>query len=71
METTIKLSKNTKSALDSLKTSNETYEDVISNLISEKKRKTLKDDLIEAYKSRGKQDLRILEEWESASANIE
>ena len=41
METTIKLSKNTKSALDSLKTSNETYEDVISNLISEKKRKTL------------------------------
>ena len=68
--TTVKLYEGTKYALDRLRVENESYDQVIKKLISEVKNKDLKDQLIEAYKKKSKQDLEILEEWESASKEI-
>ena len=65
--TTIKLHKSTKSALDKLRKENESYENVISKLISQAENKGLKDELIAAYKQVGREDLEILAEWENAS----
>ncbi|HLC58694.1 MAG TPA: hypothetical protein VJI68_02440 [Candidatus Nanoarchaeia archaeon] len=69
--TTIKLHKNTKSALDELRSENETYDNIINKLITKIKDKNLKKELIEAYKNMGKEDLRLLEEWETASNEFE
>lgn len=69
--TTIKLHKGTKSALDEIRYQNESYDDIINKLISEIRNKNLKKELITAYKSMGKEDLKILEEWEVASKEIE
>lgn len=69
--TTVKLSVRTKMALNGLKSERETYDQVISKLTVQAKEKTLKSDLVEAYKSLGKKELKILEEWEAASANFE
>lgn len=68
--TTVKIHRGTKSALDELKSNNESYDDVITNLISTSKNKNLKKELIEAYKSMGKKDLETLKEWEIASNEI-
>jgi len=69
--TTVKIHKNTKSALDELKIDNETYDDIINRLISQIKNKNLKNELIKAYKNLDKEDLDTLNEWESASSDIE
>ncbi len=68
--TTIKLQKTTKSSLDRLKNKNESYDQLIQKILSETKKKNLRKRLIEGYKAMGKQDLEILREWETASAEI-
>ncbi len=68
--TTVKIHKNTKFALDTLKINNETYEEIINRLISERINKNMRKELIEAYKNMGKKDLEILEEWETASNEL-
>jgi len=68
--TTVKIHKNTKFALESLKRDGETYEEIINRLISEKLNKNMKKELIDAYKNMGKKDLEILEEWENASNEL-
>lgn len=69
--TTIKLYKNTKSVLDSLRQKNESYDEVITKIISELRNKNLKKELIEAYKSMSKEDLKILEDWETTSKEVD
>lgn len=69
--TTVKLHKETKIALDDLRSERESYDEVISKLISHHKNKNLHRELVHAYKSMGKQDLAILEEWENASREVE
>lgn len=69
--TTIKLQKSTKSALDSLKVRSESYDAAIRKIISIIKNKNLKAELIEAYKSMGKKDLEVLQDWEQASSDID
>ena len=69
--TTVKLHKSTKSALDEVRQEDESYDDVIQKLLLEIKSKHLKNDLIEAYKQKSTEDLRILEEWEAVSVDVE
>ena len=68
--TTVKVHKSTKNALDEVRKERESYDDVIGKLIALAKNKNLEKDLIEAYKSLGKDDLEVLEDWESASTEI-
>ena len=68
--TTIKLHKRTKSALDRLRMENESYEGVISRLVLQARNNGLKEELIAAYKQVGKDELDILNEWESASQEV-
>ena len=65
--TTVKLYKKTKAELDSVRAERESYDLVISRLISHVKKQNLKKELIAAYKSMSQTDLAILEEWESSS----
>ena len=69
--TTIKLEKSTKSELDNIKLKSESYNAAIKRLISHVNNSSIKEDLIEAYKSMGKKDLQLLEEWEQASNEVE
>lgn len=69
--TTVKLSVRTKTALNELKSERETYDQVISKLTVQAKEKTLKSDLVAAYKSLGKDELKILEDWEASSNELE
>jgi hypothetical protein len=68
--TTVKLYKKTKAELDSVRAERESYDVVISRLISHVKKQNLKKELIAAYKSMGQADLAILEEWESSSQEL-
>ena len=68
--TTIKLHKRTKSALDELRSENESYESVINKLIMQARNKNLKNELIAAYKQLGKEELDTLKEWEAASQEV-
>ena len=69
--TTIKLYKSTKFTLDSLRENNETYDDIITKIIIKLRDKNLKMDLIEAYKKTAERDLKIVNEWENASKELE
>ena len=69
--TTVKLHKSTKSILDKFKDKGESYDVVIKRLISNLKKINLKEELIEAYKSMSKNDLKILKEWENTSNEID
>ena len=69
--TTIKLQESTKSELEQLKDKSESYDSAIKRLLSSLKNSNLKAELIEAYQSMGKKDLKILEEWEQASSEVE
>lgn len=71
METTIKIHKETKQELDALKEGNESYNEVIATLVSQSKKKNMEKELIEGYKSRGKEELELLKEWEAASPELE
>ena len=68
---TIKLHKSTKSALDNLKDKFESYDKTIKRLISSVENSNLRAELIDAYKSMGKEDLQYLEEWNHASKEME
>ncbi len=69
--TTVKLNKRTKATLDELKGERETYDDVISKLVSQVRVKSMKAELAEEYKKLGKDDLRLMQEWETASSELE
>ncbi len=69
--TTVKIRESTKSALDEIKNERESYDEVIGKLLSLAKNRSLKEQLIEGYKARRKEDLEILKEWEGASAKID
>lgn len=69
--TTVKIGRRTKTALDGLKSENETYDKVISKLVLQARNKKLKSELVEAYRNLGKAELKILEDWEPASAELE
>ena len=69
--TTVKLHKYTKSALDELRHNSESYDELISKLISMAKNKDLKNKLIKAYKNMGKSDLELLNDWETASKEVD
>jgi len=67
MVTTIQLNENVKNALDRLKTSKETYEEVILNLLKfvdmqKRKRKEL---LIEGCRAMAEENLKITKEFEA------
>ena len=68
--TTVKLNKRTKVALEELKSERETYDDVINKLVLQAKRKTIAVELAKEYKSLGKEDIELLQEWETASSEI-
>ena len=68
--TTIKLQKSTKSALANIKDEFESYDTAVRKLISTAKNANLKAELIEAYKSMGKKDLDMLEDWDQASNEV-
>ena len=68
--TTIKIYKKTKESLDILRGKRESYDMAIQKLIEERQEKRLRAELEEAYRSLGKEDLEILEEWENASAEV-
>ena len=68
--TTIKLRKSTKAELDTLKNKIETYDVAIKRLISISKNKNLKSELVEAYSRMGKDDLELLDDWDSASNEV-
>ncbi len=66
MVTTIQLNENVKNALDSLKTSKETYEEVILNLmkIADKCKREQKQLLIEGCNAMEEENLKITREFE-------
>ena len=57
---TVKIHENTKEDLDELRQNYETYDDVINKLISEVKKKHLVKELIQAYKSKAKEDKQLV-----------
>ncbi|MEK6900142.1 MAG: hypothetical protein AABX05_03380 [Nanoarchaeota archaeon] len=65
--TTIKVYSTTKNALDDVRQGQETYDKVISRLISQNKKKNLVKELVEAYQSKAKDDIKIAKEWDAVS----
>lgn len=57
--------------LDEFRNSSESYDTVITKIVSELKHKNLKKELIEAYSLMNRNDLALLEEWDAASQEIE
>ena len=73
MVTTIQLNENVKNALDRLKTSKETYEEIILNLlkfaeIQKRKQESL---LRESYQEMAEDSLKITKEWETTDATLD
>ena len=68
--TTIKVEKSTKSELDRLKLESESYNSAIKRLVSNAGNSNLREKLVEAYRSMGKEDLELLEDWENASSEL-
>ncbi|MEK6888485.1 MAG: hypothetical protein AABW80_00070 [Nanoarchaeota archaeon] len=74
MVTSIQLNENVKNALDRMKQkSNETYEDVIVNMMKtlEMQRRKQIDLMIEGCKVMAEDSLRITKEWESTDATLD
>ena len=44
---------------------------MINKMVLRARNKTMKSELVEAYKNLGKAELKILEEWEPASTELE
>jgi len=68
--TTIKIHSRTKHTLDEFGTENESYDQIISRLLAEIKRKNLRNLLIEGYQKNQQRDAMIAEEWEIASSEL-
>jgi len=73
MITTIQLRETVKSELDKLKVSNETYEEVILNLmeIAEQYERRKRSLLIEECKRMAEDNLRLTKEWANTDAKID
>jgi len=73
MITTIQLNESVKKELDKLKTSKETYEQIILELmkISEQCRRTQEKLMIEGAKETSKESLRITKEFEAIDEDID
>ncbi|MBI5066076.1 hypothetical protein HZA97_07600 [Candidatus Woesearchaeota archaeon] len=69
--TTIKLHKRTKHSLDKLRLKRDSYDVAIQKLIFQVRHENLKKKLIAGYSSLGKEDLANLNEWETASKEVE
>ncbi len=69
--TTIKVHSSTKHALDEFGAENESYDEIISKLLNEVKRKELRQLLIEGYQQNQQRDSRMAEEWEMVSSGLE
>lgn len=65
--TTIKVYSQTKHALDDIRQEQETYDQVISRLVAQTKKKNLVKELVAAYQSKADQDKKIAQEWDRAS----
>ena len=72
MITTIQLNENVKLALDRLRTSKETYEQIILNLmkIAELQRRKQEALLIEGCRAMFEESLKICREWENTDATL-
>ncbi len=68
--TTVKIKKRTKSALNQFREKSESYDNIINKLISKIKSKNLKNELIQGYKESAKDNIKLLEEWENASKEL-
>ncbi len=68
--TTVKIRRSTRLALNEFKGEKESYDDAINKLISKIKKKNLREDLIEGYKKMGPYDLELISEWEIASKEV-
>jgi hypothetical protein len=73
MVTSIQLNENVKTALDRLKSSKETYEEVIINLmkIAEKCKREQEELIIEGCKVMAEDMIRINKEWEGADSDLD
>jgi len=65
--TTIKIKKSTKTSLDTFRQEKDSYDDTIQKLINSSHKKQLTTRLIKGYKNIGSDELKMLEEWDSAS----
>ncbi|MEK6809619.1 MAG: hypothetical protein AABY40_03020 [Nanoarchaeota archaeon] len=65
--TTIKVYLKTKHTLDDIKQEQETYDQVISRLVAQTRKKNLVKELIEAYQSKAGEDRKTAQEWDAAS----
>ena len=65
--TTVKLHKGTKKALDKIRNSNESYNEIIAKLIDQVQNKDLRKQLVDGYT---KDNVEVLNECESASSEI-
>lgn len=68
--TTIKIHTGTKLALDDIGQELESYDEVIARLIAEVKKKNVRQELIEAYTQKKKEDKFLVKEWDNASSEI-
>ena len=68
--TTVKISKTTKATLDNFRHKDESYDKTIARLLKENNKKDLKKRLIEGYKARAKEDLKIAHEWRFVTGEI-
>jgi len=73
MVTTIQLNESVKNALERLKSSKETYEEVIINLIktAEKFKREQEQLLVEGYKEMAKESLKINKEFEAIEEDFD
>ena len=62
--TTIKVQPKTKHLLDDIKEERETYDDVISRIARQTKKKLLLKELAEGYQVQAERDKAITEEWD-------
>ena len=65
--TTIKVYPKTKHALDDIRQEQETYDQVISRLVAQTRKKNLVKELIAAYQSKAEEDIKTAREWDAVS----
>lgn len=71
--TTIQIRENVKSELDKMKSRNQSYEEVIINLMdaAEKSNRSQKELLIEGCKVMAEESLRVTKEWETTDEDLD
>ncbi|MEK6846189.1 MAG: hypothetical protein AABY26_05490 [Nanoarchaeota archaeon] len=67
--TTIKIYPDTKNDLDELRNDDESYDSIITKLLSEVKHKHLIKELVEAYGKKAEEDKQVEKEWNKTSAD--